>query len=36
MKKIFGVLVLMLLSFGCDDGEITIENIDFSDVTADD
>jgi hypothetical protein len=34
MKKIFGILVLTLLFFGCDDGELTIENIDFSDVTA--
>jgi len=33
MKKILGALVLAFL-FGCDDGDLTIENIDFSEVTA--
>lgn len=34
MKKLFGLLVLALLLNGCDDGELTVENIDFTDVSA--
>jgi hypothetical protein len=36
MKKILGLLVIVMVLNGCDDGELTIENIDFSDVTASD
>jgi len=34
MKKIIGLFALMLTLNGCDDGDITIEEIDFEDVTA--
>ncbi|WP_298141724.1 hypothetical protein [Flavobacterium sp.] len=34
MKKIIGLFALMLTLNGCDDGDITIEDINFEDVTA--
>jgi hypothetical protein len=34
MKKLFGLLAFTLFLNGCDDGELTVENIDFSTVTA--
>lgn len=34
MKKIIGLFAFMLLLNGCDDGDLTIETIDFADVTA--
>ena len=34
MKKFFGILVLIFLLNGCDDGDLKIETIDFADVTA--
>jgi hypothetical protein len=34
MKKIFGLFAVMLVLNGCDDGDLTIETIDFEDVTA--
>ena len=34
MKKIIGLFALMLTLNGCDDGDITIEEINFEDVTA--
>jgi hypothetical protein len=34
MKRILGLLVLILTLNGCDDGELTIENINFEDVQA--
>lgn len=35
MKKIIGLFAFMFLLNGCDDGDLTIETIDFEDVTAD-
>ena len=32
MKKIFGLLILVLLLNGCDDGNVTVQNIGFSDI----
>ena len=32
MKKIIGLFALLLLVNACDDGDITIENIDLTDV----
>lgn len=34
MKKIIGLFAFMFLLNGCDDGDLTIETIDFEDVTA--
>jgi hypothetical protein len=34
MKKIFGILVLLIVLNGCDDGNLKIETIDFAEVTA--
>jgi hypothetical protein len=33
MKNILGLLFLLLLLNGCDDGDLTVENIDFASVT---
>lgn len=34
MKKAFGILALLLALNSCDDGDLTIENVDFQTVTA--
>ena len=34
MKRILGILTLFLFLSACDDGDITVENIDFGDVNA--
>jgi hypothetical protein len=34
MKKIIGLFSLLLVLNGCDDGDLTVETIDFTDVTA--
>ena len=34
MKKLLGLVLGMLLLHGCDDGDLTVDNIDFSTVTA--
>ncbi len=34
MKKIISLLALLMLSYSCDDGDLEIKNIDFSEVTA--
>ena len=34
MKKVFGILALLLALNSCDDGDLTIENVDFQTVTA--
>ena len=36
MKKFLGILVLMVLLNGCDDGDLKVEAINFDDVAADD
>ena len=36
MKKYLGFVALAFLLNGCDDGDMTVENIDFADVIADD
>jgi hypothetical protein len=33
MKRVFSLLVLVILLNGCDDGDLTLETIDFEDVT---
>ena len=34
MKKFLGILVCLLMLNGCDDGDLTIETINFEDVQA--
>ena len=33
MKKVIGLLIFGLLLNGCDDGDLTLENIDFENVS---